>query len=47
MGRKAIVLGASSGMGRLVAIQLLRDGWTVGVAARRTDALKTIDADFL
>ena len=44
MGRKAIVLGASSGMGRLVAIQLLRDGWTVGVAARRTDALKTIDA---
>lgn len=44
MGKKAIVLGASSGMGRLVAIQLLHDGWTVGVAARRIEALENIDA---
>lgn len=35
-------MGASSGMGRLVAERLLRDGWKVGVAARRIDALKTI-----
>lgn len=40
--RKAIVMGASSGMGRLVAERLLRDGWTVGAAARRLEALKTI-----
>ncbi len=42
MKRKAIVMGASSGLGREVAIRLLRDGWTVAVAARRMDALRTI-----
>ena len=40
--RLAIIMGASSGMGRLVAERLLRDGWKVGVAARRVDSLKTI-----
>lgn len=39
---KAIVIGASSGMGRLVAERLLRDGWTVGIAARRTEALVSL-----
>ena len=42
MKRKAIVMGASSGLGREVAIRLLREGWTVAVAARRMDALQTI-----
>lgn len=37
-------MGASSGMGRLVAERLLRDGWKVGVAARRTDELQKIAA---
>ena len=41
--KRAIVVGASSGMGRLVAERLLRRGWTVGVAARRTDRLATIE----
>lgn len=41
--KRAIVVGASSGMGRLVAERLLRCGWTVGVAARRTDKLATIE----
>lgn len=40
--KRAIVMGASSGIGRLVAERLLVKGWTVGVAARRLDALKTI-----
>lgn len=40
--KKAIVIGASSGIGREIALRLIRDGWTVGVAARRTDLLETL-----
>ena len=40
--RRAIVMGASSGMGREVALLLLADGWQVGVAARRADALEEL-----
>lgn len=35
-------MGASSGIGRLVAERLLSEGWTVGVAARRAEILQTI-----
>lgn len=42
MMKRAIVIGASSGIGREVAILLLGQGWTVGVAARRVDLLSTI-----
>lgn len=42
--RRAIVIGASSGIGREVAKLLMKDGWTVGVAARREDMLKELDA---
>lgn len=37
--RKAIVVGASSGIGREVALLLRQQGWTVGVAARRVEML--------
>lgn len=37
--KRAIVIGASSGIGREVSKLLLADGWTVGVAARREDRL--------
>lgn len=41
--KRAIVVGASSGIGMEVA-RLLRDnGWTVGVAARRIDKLSEFD----
>jgi short-subunit dehydrogenase len=40
--KKAIVIGASSGIGREVALLLLKQNWKVGVAARRVDMLKTI-----
>ena len=40
--RRAIVVGASSGIGREVARLLKEKGWTVGVAARRMELL----ADF-
>lgn len=44
MKRKAIVIGASSGIGREVALRLIEEGWTLGVAARRTDLLESVGA---
>ncbi|MBR6828800.1 MAG: SDR family NAD(P)-dependent oxidoreductase [Prevotella sp.] len=43
-GKKAVVVGASSGIGREVAKILMEQGWTVGVAARRVDLLQDIGA---
>lgn len=42
MMKRAIVVGASSGIGMEVARLLLQQGWTVGVAARRVELLQTI-----
>ena len=40
--KRAIVIGASSGIGREVSKLLLADGWIVGIAARREDRLMKI-----
>ncbi|MBM3892908.1 SDR family NAD(P)-dependent oxidoreductase [Candidatus Dependentiae bacterium] len=40
--KKAIIIGASSGMGNALAKRLLAEGYTVGVTARRTDRLQAI-----
>ena len=40
--KRAIIIGASSGMGMEVSKLLLADGWHLGVAARRMDALQKI-----
>lgn len=37
--KRAIVIGASSGLGNELAHLLLQDGWAVGVAARRIEKL--------
>lgn len=42
MNKKAIVMGASSGIGNEVARLLLARGWTLGVAARRTAPLEQL-----
>lgn len=42
MNKKAIILGASSGIGREVALLLLEEGWHIGVAARREEPLKEL-----
>lgn len=43
-GRVAIVTGGSGGIGRACAQALLKDGWSVAIAARRADALQeTLD----
>ena len=39
---RAIVIGASSGIGREVAKLLIQEGWTLGVAARRVEMLQDI-----
>lgn len=38
--KKVIVMGASSGMGQALATLLYKDGWMVGVAARRIDEME-------
>ncbi len=40
--RKAIIIGASSGIGREVTKLLIADGWTVGIAARRKENLESL-----
>lgn len=44
--KRAIVVGASSGIGREVARLLLPEGWHVGVAARRTILLEELKSEF-
>ncbi|MDR3250497.1 MAG: SDR family NAD(P)-dependent oxidoreductase [Tannerella sp.] len=44
--RKAVVVGATSGIGREVALCLLRDGWFVGIAGRRIELLEELKAQF-
>lgn len=43
--KKAIVIGASSGMGREVAKRLGREGYDVGLVARRIDLLKSLQEE--
>lgn len=42
--KRAIIMGATSGMGKGVAIGLLNAGYTIGVAGRRADELEKIKA---
>lgn len=44
MESKAIILGATSGIGKEIAIQLAEKGWKVGVAGRRTELLNSLVA---
>lgn len=42
--KRAIIMGATSGLGRGVALGLLNEGYIIGVAGRRGEALETIKA---
>jgi len=41
--KRIIITGASSGIGRVTAEHFLKNGWTVGLIARRAEALTTLD----
>ena len=43
--KRAVIIGATSGIGREVARLLVRRGWLVGVAGRREDALLALQAE--
>ena len=43
--RQAIIVGASSGLGKKVAQLLLVDGWRIGVMARRDEVLLELKAE--
>ena len=40
--KKAIIIGASSGIGKELAITLAKKGYEVGLMARRTDLLEAL-----
>lgn len=43
--RRAIIIGATSGIGRAVAVSLLGQGWQVGIAGRREQLLKELERE--
>lgn len=40
--KKAIIIGASSGIGKEIAITLAKNGYEVGLMARRTELLEAL-----
>ena len=42
--KRAIVIGATSGLGREIAMNLVREGWMVGVAGRRVELLEDLQS---
>lgn len=44
--KKIVIIGASSGIGRQVALDFARGGWRVGIAARREEPLKEIKSQY-
>ena len=40
--KKAIIIGATSGIGQEVARLLVRQGWRIGIAGRREEALRSM-----
>jgi short-subunit dehydrogenase len=44
--KKVIVVGATSGIGREVALSMLKRGWLLGIAGRREDLLEELRADY-
>ena len=44
--KRAIVVGATSGIGREVARLLANEGWQIGIAGRREDMLQSLQAEF-
>jgi len=46
-GKKAIIIGATSGMGRATAKLIAQDGYSVGLVGRRTHLLESLEKEIL
>ncbi|MDR2385491.1 MAG: SDR family NAD(P)-dependent oxidoreductase [Tannerella sp.] len=44
--KSAVVIGATSGIGKEVALCLIKKGWTVGIAGRRKKLLEEIENEY-
>ena len=44
--KTAIIIGATSGIGREVAARLVGEGWRVGITGRRTEALEAFRTEY-
>jgi len=44
--KKVIIIGATSGIGREVALLMLQKGWLLGIAGRREDLLEELRLEF-
>lgn len=44
--KKIIIIGASSGIGRQVALEYIKAGWRVGIAARREEPLVKLKEEY-
>lgn len=44
--RKIVIIGASSGIGRQVALDFARGGWRVGIAARGEERLREVKSQY-
>ena len=42
--KRAVIIGATSGLGREIAMNLVREGWSVGVAGRRVELLEDLQS---
>ena len=42
----AVIIGATSGIGRELAVRLLEQGWRVGIAGRRKERLEEIQRQY-
>lgn len=45
MKKRAIIIGATSGLGRQVALMLARQGWIIGAAGRRVEELDALQTE--
>ena len=43
--KKAVIIGASSGIGRALAVALAQEGFEVGAASRRVELLRSLEAE--